>query len=132
MFGPGRTPLLPEVLVVHGVFFLEALSNGEDILILLLFDMNVVESILQEPNFLPFILKVLGNSALPFFWFLGCLFLQVIGFDEDQQSVLQFLYISFEPLILFLYFLVKNRVSELCLRYVPPFNFLSQLLGLCL
>ena len=56
MFGPGGAP--PVLLLLEGDFFgFEPLSDGESPLVILFVDVNIIEGILQQSNFLPFILE---------------------------------------------------------------------------
>ena len=62
VLGPGRIPSFPELLSCN-FLGLEPLGNGKGPLVVLLVDVDIVESILEQSYFLPLVLEE-GNLRL--------------------------------------------------------------------
>ena len=118
MLRPRWTSPFPTLLIPN-FFGLEPLSDSEGPLIFLLLDMNIIESILKQSDFLSLTLK---ERCIRFLHRLMIhLLIKIIRLDEDKKSILQLLYMILQQFVLLLQLIKQNLIFKLRIRQIPSF-----------
>lgn len=106
-FGPGGAAAILQVSVVHLVLALEALGDGQHVLIFPPLHANIVERVLQQPHLFPRRLVLLAPDFLP--QRLHALLADVERLYEEDDAVLKLLDVALQ----FPVFLVRLSQQQL-------------------
>lgn len=89
MFGPGGAASVFEIGVVHFVLALEALGDGQHVLVLSTLYTDIIQRVFQQPHLFSCYLVVLGPDILS--RGLQAFLADVEGFDEQDDAILKLL-----------------------------------------
>ena len=89
MFGPGGAASVFEIGVVHFVLALEALGDGQYVLVLSTLYTDIIQRVFQQPHLFSCYLVVLGPDILS--RGLQAFLADVEGFDEQDDAILKLL-----------------------------------------